>query len=101
MSTALVVIGDMAALAAAVFAFLALRQAREAVREARRERREAEHARLVCRVEWAREMIEQIDRMAEDDQRTRPPADTPEERSHFPRAGAHRPSYFDLKKSVG
>ena len=91
MSTALVVIGDMAALAAAVFAFLALRQAREAVREARRERREAE-ARIVRRVEWGREMIEQIDRTAEDDQRTRSPADTPEERSHFPRAGAHRPS---------
>ena len=74
-STALVAIGDMAALAAAVFAFLALRQAREAVREARRERREAE-ARIVRRVEWGREMIEQIDRTAEDDQRTRSPADT-------------------------
>jgi len=74
--TVFAAIGEIAALAAAVFAFLALGQARQAVREARRERRDAEHARLVRRVEWAGEMIEQIDRLAEDDQRIRPPADS-------------------------
>jgi hypothetical protein len=74
--TAFAAIGDIAALTAAVFAFLALGQAREAVREARRERRDAERARLVRRVEWAGEMIEQIDRLAEDDLRSRPPTDS-------------------------
>jgi hypothetical protein len=74
--TILVAVGDAAALAAAVFAFLALGQAREAVREAHRERREAERARLARRVEWAGEMIEQIDRLAWDDLHVTPPADT-------------------------
>jgi hypothetical protein len=74
--TTFAAIGDIAALAAAAFAFLALGQARQAAREAHRERRDAEHARLVRRVEWAGEMIEQIDRLAEDDQRIRPPADS-------------------------
>jgi hypothetical protein len=74
--TIVVAVGDAAALAAAAFAFLALGQARAAVGEARRERREAEHARLTRRVEWAGEMIEQIDRLASDDQRVTPPADS-------------------------
>lgn len=76
MSPFLSMIGDLAAGVAAVAAVGALRYARQTVREARAEPLEAEHARLVRRLEWVGETIEHVDRLAEDDQRIRPPGDS-------------------------
>ncbi len=65
-------IGDLAAGVAAVAALTGARYARQTVREARAERLEAERVRLVRRLEWVGETIEHIDRLAEDDQHSRP-----------------------------
>jgi hypothetical protein len=67
-----VMVADVAAAVAAVAAVTGLRCARQTVREARAERLEAEHVRLVRRLEWVGETIEHIDRLAEDDQQSRP-----------------------------
>lgn len=58
LNTFLTALGDVAALAAALFAFLALRRASETIREARDERREAELTRLRDRVEHVGEVLE-------------------------------------------
>lgn len=73
--TILSAIGDVAAGVAAVAAAIGLRYARQTVREARAERWAAEHGRLVRRLEWVGETIEHIDRLAEEDQRIRPPGE--------------------------
>jgi hypothetical protein len=69
-------IGALAAGIAAVAALTGARYARQTVREARAERLEAEHVRLVRRLEWVGETIEHIDRLAEDDQHSRPVGET-------------------------
>jgi hypothetical protein len=69
-------IGALAAGVAAVAALTGARYARQTVREARAERLEAEHVRLVRRLEWVGETIEHIDRLAEDDQHSRPLGET-------------------------
>lgn len=72
----LAAIGDVAALAAAVFAFLALDKANETIKEARAERREAEHDRLVRRIERVAEAVQKIDALADNDLRYSPPTDS-------------------------
>jgi hypothetical protein len=76
MDALLGMIGDLAAGVAAVAALTGARYARQTVREARAERLEAEHVRLVRRLEWVGETIEHIDRLAEDDQHSRPVGET-------------------------
>jgi hypothetical protein len=76
MDAFLAMIGDLAAGVAAVAAVTGARYARQTVREARAERLEAEHVRLVRRLEWVGETIEHIDRLAEDDQHSRPVGET-------------------------
>jgi hypothetical protein len=76
MDAFLSMIGDLAAGIAAVAALTGARYARQTVREARAERLEAEHVRLVRRLEWVGETIEHIDRLAEDDQHSRPVGET-------------------------
>ena len=76
MDALLTMIGDLAAGVAAVAALTGVRYARQTVREARAERLEAEHVRLVRRLEWVGETIEHIDRLAEDDQHSRPVGET-------------------------
>jgi len=56
--TFLTAIGDVAALAAALFAFLALRQASETIKEAEEDRRQAELNRTRDRVEHVGEILE-------------------------------------------
>jgi len=63
--TILTAIGDAAALAATLFAYLALRQASETIREARKDRREAERNRMRDRVEHVGEIIEAMASAAE------------------------------------
>lgn len=63
--TILTATGDAAALAAALFAFLALRQASQTIREARNDRREAERNRMRDRVEHVGEIIEAMASAAE------------------------------------
>jgi hypothetical protein len=58
LDTILTVIGDVAALAAALFAFLALRKASETIREAKKDRFEAEQNRLRDRIEHVGEILE-------------------------------------------
>lgn len=69
-------IGDAAALAAALFAFLALGKANETIKEARADRREAEHDRLVHRVERVAEAVQNITVLARNDLRITPPGDS-------------------------
>jgi hypothetical protein len=76
MDALMVMIGDLAAGVAAVAALTGARYARQTVREARAERIEAEHVRLVRRLEWVGETVEHIDRLAEDDQHSRPVGET-------------------------
>ncbi len=76
MDAFLSMIGDLAAGVAAVAALTGARYARQTVREARAERLEAERVRLVRRLEWVGETIEHIDRLAEDDQHSRPVGET-------------------------
>jgi hypothetical protein len=76
MDAFLSMIGDLAAGVAAVAALAGARYARQTVREARAERLDAEHVRLVRRLEWVGETIEHIDRLAEDDQHSRPAGET-------------------------
>src|SRR5437660_3206059 len=66
LDTVLVAIGDVAALAAAIFALLALRQASGTIREARKDRREAERNRMRDRVEHVGEILEAMASAAED-----------------------------------
>lgn len=63
--TILTAIGDVAALAAALFAFLALRQASETIKDARKDRREAERNRMRDRVEHVGEILEAMTSAAE------------------------------------
>jgi hypothetical protein len=83
MDALLAMIGDLAAGVAAVAALTGARYARQTVREARAERIEAEHVRLVRRLEWVGETIEHIDRLAEDDQHSRPVGETWRRGSHL------------------
>lgn len=65
MDTVLAAIGDVAALAAALFAFLALRQASATIREARKGKWEAERNRMRDRVEHVGEILEAMESAAE------------------------------------
>src|SRR5262245_35427578 len=65
LDTILTAIGDAAALAAALFAFLALRKASETIREARKDRLEAEQNRLRDRIEHVGEILEAMASAAE------------------------------------
>jgi hypothetical protein len=58
LDTILTAIGDAAALAAALFAYLALRKASETIREANNDRREAEQTRMRDRIEHVGEILE-------------------------------------------
>lgn len=66
LNTFLTAIGDVAALAAALFAFLALRSASETIREAKEERRESELNRTRQRVEHVGEILEAMASAASD-----------------------------------
>src|SRR5215469_14116764 len=87
MDILLTMIGDVAAGVAAVAALASLRFAQQTVREARAERVEAERARLVRRVEWVGATIEHIDRLAEDDQHSRPVGEGWRRGCHLPAQG--------------
>jgi hypothetical protein len=65
LNTVLTAIGDVAALAAALFAFLALRQASKTIMEARNDRHEAERNRMRDRVEHVGEILEAMTSAAE------------------------------------
>lgn len=69
-------ISDVGAAVAAVAAVAGLAYARQTVREARAERIAGEQARLTRRVEWVGEIVEQIDRLAEEDLHMRPMGET-------------------------
>jgi hypothetical protein len=60
LDTILTAIGDAAALAAALFAYLALRKASETIKEANNDRREAEQKRMRDRIEHVGEILEAI-----------------------------------------
>jgi hypothetical protein len=64
--TVLAAIGDAAALVAALFAFLALRQASKTISEARKDRHEAERNRMRDRVEHVGEILEAMASAAAD-----------------------------------